>query len=123
MRSASDDTKGLLSKYSRVSADLTGVSADQLRDAEMLGGLLIAAAGAAGFNSLGIPAVRRRPDGACDVALLLDESHLVVHALPDQGLLVLDLFAPASHDLNKALDVITRRLNPTTVHAESRKRG
>jgi S-adenosylmethionine/arginine decarboxylase-like enzyme len=89
----------------------------------MLGGLLIAAAGAAGFNSLGIPATRRRPDGACDVALLLDEAHLVVHALPDRGILVLDLFAPVSHDLSKALDVITRRLNPTKVNAEPRKRG
>jgi S-adenosylmethionine/arginine decarboxylase-like enzyme len=47
----------------------------------------------------------------------------VVHALPDRGLLVLDLFAPASHDLTKALDVFTRRLNPTKVHVDSRKRG
>jgi len=83
----------------------------------MLSGLLIAAAGAAGFNSLGIPAVRRRPDGACDVALLLDEAHLIAHALPDQGLLVLDFLAPASHDLSKALDVFTRRLNPVKVHS------
>jgi S-adenosylmethionine/arginine decarboxylase-like enzyme len=109
--------------HSRVSADLQGVPAEQLRDAEMLSGLLIAAGGAAGFNSLGVPAVRRRPDGACDVALLLDESHLVVHALPDRGLLILDFFAPGSHDLSKALDVFTRRLNPTKVHADSRKRG
>lgn len=112
-----------MTQHTRVSADLNGVPVEQLRDAEVLGGLLIAAAGAAGFNSLGIPAVRRRPDGACDVALLLDESHLVVHALPDRGLLVLDFFAPASHDLSKALDVFTRRLNPTKVHADSRKRG
>jgi S-adenosylmethionine/arginine decarboxylase-like enzyme len=112
-----------VTSHSRVSADLSGVPANQLRDAEMLGGLLIAAAGAAGFNSLGIPAVRRRPDGTCDVALLLDESHLVVHALPDRGLLILDFFAPAPHDLNKALEVFTRRLNPTKVHADSRTRG
>lgn len=89
----------------------------------MLGGLLIAAAGAAGFNSLGIPATRRRPDGACDVALLLDEAHLVVHALPDQGTLMLDLFAPSSHDLSKALDVFSRRLNPTKVNVDPRPRG
>ena len=113
----------MVTSHTRVSADLTGVPADQLRDAEMLGGLLIAAAGAAGFNSLGVPTVRRRPDGACDVVLLLDEAHLVVHALPDRGLLILDLFAPVSHDLSKALDVFTRRLNPAKVHADSRKRG
>jgi S-adenosylmethionine/arginine decarboxylase-like enzyme len=109
--------------YSRLSAELSGVPAEQLRDAEMLGGLLIAAAGAAGFNSLGIPATRRRPDGACDAALLLDEAHLVVHALPNRGMLVLDLFAPASHDLSKALDVFIRRLNPTKVNADPRQRG
>ena len=109
--------------HSRLNADLLGVHADQLLDVEMLSGLLIAAAGAAGFNSLGVPAVRRRPDGACSAALLLDEAHLVVHALPEQGLLVLDFFAPASHDLSKALDVFARRLNPTRVHSETRKRG
>ena len=89
----------------------------------MIGGLLIAAAGAAGFNALGIPAVRRRPDGAHGSALLLDQAHLVVHALPEQGLLVLDFFAPITHDLGKALDVFTRRLNPTGIHTETRKRG
>jgi S-adenosylmethionine/arginine decarboxylase-like enzyme len=47
----------------------------------------------------------------------------VVHALPEQGILVLDLFAPSSHDLGKALDVFTRRLHPTRVNAEPRKRG
>jgi len=89
----------------------------------MIGGLLIAAAGAAGFNSLGVPAQRTRPDGACDAALLLDQAHLVVHALPELGLLVIDLFAPAPHDLGKALDVFTRRLSPTSVNTDPRKRG
>jgi hypothetical protein len=36
---------------------------------------------------------------------------------------VLDLFAPVSHDLGKALDVFTRRLNPAKVNVEPRKRG
>ena len=109
--------------HSRLSAELTGLPADQLRNSEMLGGLLIAAAGAAGFNSLGVPVTRRRPDGACDAVLLLDEAHLVVHALPDRGILVLDLFAPSLHDLSKALDVFTRRLHPTKVTVDPRKRG
>jgi S-adenosylmethionine/arginine decarboxylase-like enzyme len=110
-------------KYARLSAELTGVPAKQLQDSDALAGLLIAAAGAAGFNALGVPATRKRPSGASDLVLLLDEAHLVVHALPDQGLLVLDLFAPASHDLSKALDVFTRRLNPTKTQVDSRKRG
>ena len=112
-----------MTRHARVSAELTGLRAEQLRDAEMLAGLLIAAAGAAGFNSLGIPNVRRRPDGAVDAALLLDEAHLVVHALPSLGLLVLDFLAPSAHDLSKALDVFTRRLNPKKVHADTRARG
>jgi S-adenosylmethionine/arginine decarboxylase-like enzyme len=109
--------------YSRILADLIGVPAEHFQNDEMLGGLLIAAAGAAGFNSLGIPAVRRRPDGSFDAALLLDEAHLVVHALPNRGLLLLDFFGPAPHDLSKALDVFTRRLKPTKVHTDSRTRG
>jgi S-adenosylmethionine/arginine decarboxylase-like enzyme len=112
-----------LNEYSRLSAELAGVPAEQLRDAKLLGGLLIAAAGAVGFNSLGIPATRVRPDGACDSALLLDEAHLVVHALPNRETLVLDIFAPRSHDLGKALEVFTRRLNPTRVTVEPRQRG
>jgi S-adenosylmethionine/arginine decarboxylase-like enzyme len=112
-----------LNNHSRLSAELTGIPAEQLRNAEMIGGLLIAAAGAAGFNSLGVPVNRTRPDGAFDAALLLDQAHLVVHALPEQGLLVIDLFAPAPHDLGKALDVFTRRLNPSKVKTDARQRG
>src|SRR5438067_10886186 len=97
-------------KHARLTAELHGVPAKQLEDSDALAGLLIAAAGAAGFNALGVPATRKRPSGACDVALLLDEAHLVVHALPERGLLVIDPFAPASHDLGKALHVPTRRL-------------
>ena len=112
-----------MSNHSRLSAELSGIPAQQLRDSEMLGGLLIAAGGAAGFGALGIPTTRRRPDGGCDAVLLLDQAHLVVHALPERGLLVLDLFAPASHDLGKALDVFTRRLNPSSIATEPRTRG
>jgi S-adenosylmethionine/arginine decarboxylase-like enzyme len=112
-----------VSDHSRLSAQLSGITAEQLRDVDLLGGLLIAAAGAAGFNALSTPATRKRPDGACDAALLLDQAHLVVHALPERGLLVLDLFAPVAHDLGKALDVFTRRLNPTAVATEPRARG
>jgi S-adenosylmethionine/arginine decarboxylase-like enzyme len=112
-----------LNQHSRLSAELSGIPAEHLRNVELIGGLLIAAAGASGFNSLGVPVSRTRPDGACDAALLLDQAHLVVHALPEQGILVLDLFAPALHDLGKALDVFTRRLNPSKVNTDPRKRG
>jgi S-adenosylmethionine/arginine decarboxylase-like enzyme len=112
-----------LATYSRLSAELSGIPVEHLRNVEMIGGLLIAAAGAAGFGSLGVPVSRARPDGACDAALLLDQAHLVVHALPEQGILVIDLFAPAPHDLGKALDVFTRRLNPAKVTPDPRKRG
>jgi hypothetical protein len=36
---------------------------------------------------------------------------------------VIDLFAPAPHDLGKALDVFTRRLNPSKVKTDARARG
>jgi S-adenosylmethionine/arginine decarboxylase-like enzyme len=109
--------------FSRLSAELSGIPAEQLRNVETIGGLLIAAAGAAGFSSLGVPVSRTRPDGASDAALMLDQAHLVVHSYRDVGILVLYLLAHASHDLGKALDVFTRRLNPSRVNVEPRKRG
>jgi S-adenosylmethionine/arginine decarboxylase-like enzyme len=112
-----------VNSHTRLSAELTGIPAERLRNVEMIGGLLIAAAGAAGFGSLGVPVSRTRPDGACDAALVLDQAHLVVHALPELGVLVIDLFAPAPHDLGKALDVFTRRLNPAKVTTDPRHRG
>ena len=104
-------------------ADLMGVSAARLRDPALLTGLLIAAAGGAGFVTVGAPLVRQLPDESVTGVLLLDSCHIAVHSLPTRGVLLLDVLSVGTHDARKALDVFVRRLAPSEVRSESRQRG
>ena len=105
------------------SADLAGVASGALRDAALLSGLLIAAAGAAGLSAVGAPLVRTAPSGAVSAVLLLDPCHVSIHSLPERGLALVDVFARDESGAGKALDVFVRRLAPTGVTNDSRKRG
>jgi S-adenosylmethionine decarboxylase len=109
--------------FTHIIADLTGVAASSLRDATALTGLLIAAAGAAGFSTIGAPVVRLLPDGGVAAVLFLDACHMTLHTLPDRETLLLDILAPATRDAQKALDVFTRRLAPKQLRSETRTRG
>jgi S-adenosylmethionine decarboxylase len=109
--------------FTHVIADLIGVAAPALRDATALTGLLIAAAGAAGFSTIGAPVVRQLPDGGVAAVLFLDACHITLHTLPDSETLLLDILAPATRDSQKALDVFTRRLAPKKLRSETRSRG
>jgi S-adenosylmethionine decarboxylase len=106
-----------------VSADLTGIASGALRDAGLLSGLLIAAAGAAGLNSAGAPIVRTTPTGGISAVLLLDPCHVSIHSLPDRGLALVDVLAPDVAGATKALDVFVRRLLPGAVTSDTRMRG
>jgi S-adenosylmethionine decarboxylase len=106
-----------------VSADLSGVGSGALRDAGLLSGLLIAAAGAAGLNAAGAPLVRTAPAGGVSAVLLLDPCHVSIHSLPDRGLALVDVLAPDISGATKALDVFVRRLAPTSVSSDTRMRG
>ncbi|HMA01127.1 MAG: S-adenosylmethionine decarboxylase [Gemmatimonas sp.] len=109
--------------FTHVIADLTGVAAPALRDATSLMGLLVAAAGAAGFSTIGAPVVRQLPDGGVGAVLFLDACHITLRTLPDHETLLLDILAPATRDVQKALDVFTRRLAPKKLRSETRTRG
>ncbi|MEO6878685.1 MAG: S-adenosylmethionine decarboxylase [Gemmatimonadaceae bacterium] len=110
--------------YSHLTAELTGVAPEHLRDGTLLGGLLIAAASAGGFSPIGVPLVREhKGNGSVSAVLLLDDAHLAIHALPAQRTLLFDLVAPASHDFRKALDVFARRLTARDIKSETRGRG
>lgn len=109
--------------FTHMAADFAGVSAAQLRDASMLQGLLIAAAGAAGFSVVGAPIVRTRPDEGVAAVLLLNECHVTLHTFPARELLLLDVLASSTQDVRKALDVFARRLTPREIRSESRVRG
>ena len=106
-----------------LSADLAGVGSGPLRDAGLLSGLLIAAAGAAGLNAAGAPIVRTAPTGAVSAVLLLDPCHVSIHSLPDRGLVLVDILAPDVALAATALDVFVRRLHPTSVTSDTRLRG
>jgi len=100
-------------------AELTGVADACLRDSALLGGLLIAAAGAAGVHALTSPLLRITEHRGVDGLLLLDGGHATVHAQAERGTLLIDLLAPQPTDVTRALDVFTRRLAPATVSAET----
>lgn len=108
---------------SHLVADLKGVGSGALRDAPLLSGLLIAAAGAAGLGGATAPVVRTGADGGVAAILLLDPCHLSVHSFPDRGLALVDVITRDAAGALKALDVFVRRLTPSDVVSETRVRG
>jgi S-adenosylmethionine/arginine decarboxylase-like enzyme len=106
-----------------VSAELRGVGSGALRDTNLLSGLLIAAAGAAGLNAPGTPVVRVAPAGGVSAMLQLDPGHASIHTFPSRGLALVDIIAHDAVGATKALDVFVRRLAPADVKSETRNRG
>ena len=119
----SDGDTTLDASHCHLSAEFTGVPAEQLRDATLLGGLLIAAASAVGFSTIGVPTVRQQSDGGVSAVLLLDGAHIAIHSIPERQALLFDAVAPASHDFRKAVDVFSRRLTARDVRSDTRRRG
>ena len=109
--------------HSHLTAEFSGVPAEQLRDATLLGGLLIAAASAVGFSTTGVPGVRTQSDGGISAVLLLDGGHIAIHSVPEHHVLLFDVVAPASHDFRKAVEVFSRRLTARDVKSDTRGRG
>jgi S-adenosylmethionine/arginine decarboxylase-like enzyme len=109
--------------FSHLTADFLGVAPSQLRDTGLLGGLMIAAAGAAGFSAVSAPTVRALPNEGVTGWLQLDDCHMSLHAFPARELLLLDMLSHATHDGRKALEVFTRRLAAREVRSEQRRRG
>jgi len=117
------DGSPVAASHSHLSAEFIGVPASQLRDGTLISGLLIAAASAVGFSSIGVPAVRDDANGSLSAALLLESGHMVVHAVPERQVLLFDVVSPSSHDCRKAVDVFSRRLTPRDVKTVVRSRG
>jgi S-adenosylmethionine decarboxylase len=109
--------------FTHVSANLSGVASGPLRDAPLLSGLLIAAAGAAGLTAVGAPLIRVAPTGGVSAVLLLDPCHVSIHSFPDRGLALVDVLARDAAGAGKALDVFVRRLAPTAVGSDVKARG
>ena len=113
----------MTASFSHLIADLWGVSADQLRDAPLLSGLLIAAASAAGLSPVAAPVVRPLPQEGVTGFVPMDGCHMLCHTFPDRELLLLDVLTPPANDGRKALEVFARRLHPREVWSDVRERG
>ena len=109
--------------HAHLTAQFRGVPAEQLRDATLLGGLLIAAASAGGFSPIGVPTVKQRGAGGVSAVLLLDGAHLTLHTLPERQTLLFDMVAPPSHDFRKVMEVFARRLTARDITSDTRTRG
>lgn len=104
-------------------ADFVDVPAKQLRDRDLLGGLLIAAASAVGMNAKGLPMTVVQPAGELSATLLDDHGHITLHSHPARGLLLLDVLASVPLDGSRAVDVFTRRLTARDVRRGTHERG
>lgn len=107
--------------FTHLLVDFAGVSAARLADQTLVGGLLVAAAGAAGLAA-GAPLVRTWPSGGVTAVLVSDGCHILVHTLPADGLLLLDVFVRGARPAaDRAADVFARRLgSPARMAAHSR---
>jgi len=110
-------------EYQHIAADFLGVPANQLADRALISGLVVAAASAAGMNAGGIPTMRERSAGGLTAALLHDDCHITVHAVPERELLLVDVLAPRAIDASRAVDVFARRLTARNVHRDARDRA
>lgn len=109
--------------FTHLVADFVGVPGAQLRDATLLAGLLVAAAGAAGLAAHGAPAVRTLPDEGISGVLLVEGCHIALHTFPGEELLLLDVLARATSAADRVVDVFARRLQARTVRADAVARG
>ena len=104
-----------------VFADLGGVPANRLTDAQGVAGLLLAAANAAGLNPAGQPVVTLGPRGL-SAALVCNGGHVVLHGVPEAGLCFADV-AGIDARPQRGLDVIIKRFGAREVRVDSRRRG
>ncbi len=111
------------SSHAHLVAEFADVPEELLGDGTRLGGVLVAAAGAAGLHALGAPFVRTSGAHGVDAMLLLEGGHAALHSVPSRSVILVDLLAPVRYDLIPAFDVLARRLAPAGVRAERLLRG
>ena len=100
-------------------ADLFGVAAEKLRDAEGLNALLRESATRSGLHALAEPAVipfgAHASGGHAGVTgfIVLAESHIAFHSYPELGYLAVDVFTCGPNaQPQAALDVFVKALRP-----------
>ncbi len=89
--------------------ELTGITSPLLADESGLAALAIAAGGALGLTAHGPPTARLGPRGIA-VGLLGHGGHVIFHAVPSSGSMLVDIVTPGTTPAARALEVIARRL-------------
>jgi S-adenosylmethionine/arginine decarboxylase-like enzyme len=89
--------------------ELTGITAPLLSDENGLAALAIAAGGALGLTAHGPPTAKSGPRGIA-VGLLGHGGHVVLHARPENGSILVDVVTPGTTPAGRAVEVIARRL-------------
>lgn len=95
-------------RFNQALLELTDLVSARLGDVDGLSSVVVAAAGAMGMSSLGPPVVRGGPGGVT-VGLLCQNGHVVVHAIPDEGICLVDVVAREPADASRGAEVIARR--------------
>ena len=106
----------------QLAADLDGIPASRLADAQELTGLLLAAANAAGLNPASPPVVKIDPRGVGAV-LLCHGGHVLLQAVPEAGVCFVDVAGMGRVQPQRGLDVVTKRFGARQVRIDHRRRG
>jgi S-adenosylmethionine/arginine decarboxylase-like enzyme len=99
--------------FNQAILELTDLVSARLADVDGLSSVVVAAAGAVGLTTLGPPVVRQGPRGI-SVAMLCQNGHVVIHAIPEEGICLVDVVARAPADASRGSEVIARRFGATT---------
>ena len=105
-------------------ADMYGVDASALGDADTLRDQLTAALRTAGFHIIE-QHTHRFPGAPSGVTafVLLSESHAAVHTYPEHEYLALDVFSCGPADPRRVLDALCQYLRPRSVDLVEQTRG
>lgn len=108
--------------FEHVFADLGGVPAERLTDAQSLSAMILSAANAAGLSPAALPLIKSGPKGVAAV-LVCDGGHVALHALPDGGLCFADVAGVGRVHPQRGLDIIIKRLGAREIRTDARRRG
>lgn len=96
------------STFNQSILELTDLVTTRLADVDGLSSVVVAAAGAVGLAALGPPIVREGPRGI-SVGMLCQNGHVVIHALPEEGICLVDVVAREPANASRGAEVIARR--------------
>ena len=99
------------------------VRAKRLDDLEHIEQTLRRCVEVAGATLLHIHLHHFTPNGGVSGVAVLAESHISIHTWPERGYAALDIFMCGACDPYKAIPVLRRAFQPTTVQLSEQKRG